>query len=808
MVRLFLILIAGLLVQVFPESSSVAPKVALVLSGGGVRGFAHIGVLKVLERNGIRPSFIAGTSMGAVVGGLYSAGYSVDSLEKIALSADWEYLFRDNPERRDLFYTSKDDGSNAVLRFRIENGSLSLPTALVSGHYILNYLIELTLPAIVKAEFNFDKLPIPFRASATNLVTGERVVIDRGGLAEAMRASLAVPFVFAPFRHDSLLLVDGGFTNVLPIDVALRSGADIILASYVPSPLYSENTLKNPIRFVDQVVSFCLVNQRSREERDSAIVIIPEFNGEPTNSVEFIPGGIAAGERAMEKGLQLLLSRLDSVSAVRHYERVQEGKICDGKKSHRRFAFSGNTVYSDSIIRSDLVLGVDKVRERYLSDGYSLVSVNIDTKNDSATLIAIKEGRIANISVKGNARTNRTIIDRELSIRVGRLFNAKEMKADVRNLLATGLFESVYFSISSVDSTGASIVIIVKEKPPDVFSLGARYDNIRLLEGFVQYDNVNVAGRALTVDALIQYGLRRERYLVGLKTDRFSDSYFTADAKAFFYRDRKFVQDAFDSTKYSFNYLRKLGATASIAHQILRMGKLSYVLMVEQYRSSEDESYRLDNPLKYEALRIASIRAELDYYDRKYFPTKGYKIYSSADMGLGFLGDKSGFFNLTVTGSSALALTERFTLLPAMFFSISDVKLPDPVKNYLGGATEIRMNNDIVLYNSFPLYGFEEQAFTSEALSVFRLALCIKLLNIQYIKVIANSGMLWQPDVSLMFKSSRGLKLYHGMGLEYSADIPRIGPASLSVSVPLFSKDEKSGKPYSPILYLSVGHDF
>ncbi|MBL8028680.1 MAG: patatin-like phospholipase family protein, partial [Fibrobacteres bacterium] len=636
-------------------------RVALVLSGGSERGFAHIGALKALEKAGIKPSFIAGTSMGAVIGGLYAAGFSADSIQKMAISADWNGLFTDNPRRRDVFYTRKEDDATAIAEFRLDHGKPSIPNALVNGHSIINYLIGLTLPAIGQAKFNFDSLPIPFRASATNLYTGERVVIDRGGLAEAMRASLAVPFLFTPFSHDMGMLVDGGFTNVLPIDVALKSNPDLVVAIHVPSPLYNEEKLKNPLRFIDQVVSFCLLNQSHRTERDSAIIIIPEFDSLITEGNNDLILRIAAGEKAVDNQIGSILTILNQQENHTLHDQIHDEQI-----SINKIVVKGGSVFAQAKIISmaglmdSMKMKPDSLKNRlksirgyYLEKGYSLATVSYSVDTTGILTINIDEGKVFDLLIRGNNRTDESIILREMTTVKKSLFNQTRMERDIRNILATGLFEQAYFSFS-LDSAGNFILnVVVKEKLPDIFSLGVRYDNVRLLEGFLGFRNDNLGGRAVTFEGLAQYGLRREKYMLSLKTDRFWISYLAADAKAYFYRDRKYIQDPSDSSRYIYNSLRKLGITASIAHQIFRIGKLSYVILFEQYRSSEDKASALGNIFKYSPLRIASLRAEIDSYDDKYFPVSGAKVYTSADMGLNFLGASSGFFNLTVTASSA-----------------------------------------------------------------------------------------------------------------------------------------------------------
>src|SRR6266478_5738856 len=205
------------------------PRVGLVLSGGGARGAAHIGVLKVLEELHVPIDAIAGTSMGAVVGGLYASGLDAHEIEAIMTSLNWQDAFRDRPPREDLTFRRKQEDQNFLVKFPLglRGGKVLLPKGLIQGQRLNQTLRRLTLP--VAHITNFDDLASPFRAVATDLETGEAVVIGSGDLTSAMRASLSAPGVFAPVEREGRLLVDGGIAENLPIDVARAMNVDILI---------------------------------------------------------------------------------------------------------------------------------------------------------------------------------------------------------------------------------------------------------------------------------------------------------------------------------------------------------------------------------------------------------------------------------------------------------------------------------------------------------------------------------------------------------------------------------------------------
>lgn len=232
------------------------PRIGLVLGGGGARGAAHVGVIKVLEELRIPIDVIAGTSMGSVVGGLYASGMSTEELEHEIASTDWPDLFRDSPERVDRSFRRKRDDDLYTFDAKpgFNDGEVQLPLAYIRGQKFDLLLNRLTMRVIdVK---DFDRLPIPFRAVASDLETGAPVVLGSGSMAKAIRASLAVPGAFDPVEIDGRLLADGGLANNIPVNVARGMGADVLIVVDVGAGLYKRGELTNAIRVAVQLTGF------------------------------------------------------------------------------------------------------------------------------------------------------------------------------------------------------------------------------------------------------------------------------------------------------------------------------------------------------------------------------------------------------------------------------------------------------------------------------------------------------------------------------------------------------------------------
>lgn len=310
-----------------PAPTAKRPKICLVLSGGGARGAAHIGVLKVLEEYRVPVDCIAGTSMGALVGAAYASGATAAELKKYTDELSSEKLFKDNPPRAEISMRQKSDDYKNFFGPEIgfADGELKLPKGVVTGVQLETVLRQLSK---LKGYQDFDKLPIPFRAVATDLVTGKAVVFDEGELANVMRASMAIPGAVAPAEFDGKMLVDGMLTSNLPVDAARAMGADIIIAVNVGTPLLKRDQLNGIGGVLGQMLSI-LTEQNVQASiaslKPTDILISPDLGAFSTSDFDhmakIVPPGEAAA-RDMAKRLASLAIPVDEYAALRKRQLV------------------------------------------------------------------------------------------------------------------------------------------------------------------------------------------------------------------------------------------------------------------------------------------------------------------------------------------------------------------------------------------------------------------------------------------------------------------------------------------------------
>ena len=321
--RIILSLLAFALVFLANEAFADRPKIGLVLAGGGARGASHVGVLKVLERERIPIDYVAGTSMGSIVGGMYAAGMPPEEIERQLNAVDWDDVFQDKVDRTDRSYRRKTDDRLWLYGIKpgFSDGEIKLPAGLVQGQKIGLLLTSLALP-VADIE-SFDDLPIPFRAIAADIQTGETVVLGSGNLAKAIRASMAVPAALSPVPWDGRRLVDGGIASNLPVEVVKNMGADIIIAVDLGEPLSEHELGESLLGIVDQLTAMLVRDNVERELAmltDEDVLILPDL-GDITSAQfdrvgEAIPTGVVAAELQVDELRGLSLSEADYAEHV------------------------------------------------------------------------------------------------------------------------------------------------------------------------------------------------------------------------------------------------------------------------------------------------------------------------------------------------------------------------------------------------------------------------------------------------------------------------------------------------------------
>lgn len=388
------------------------PRTCMVLSGGGARGAAHVGALRVLDELRVPIDCVVGTSMGAVVGGLYATGMDHDDLEREMLAADWRDLFSDRPPRRDIPFRRKADDNLPFFQFEfgLKRSGLVLPGGLVAGQKLDFLLKVLTLPAADVA--SFDDLAVPFRAVATDLTDGSRVVLDRGNLADAVRASMSVPGAFTPVRLDGRTLVDGGLVANLPVSVAREVfAAERIVAIDVSLPPDEVENERSVVGVAVQTINI-LTEQNLREERallgEADVLLRPDLDDLTSTDFERMEEIRAAGERAAREVADRLRSfavpeeeyarRLEARNAWRDREErpitiesveVRGMDRVDARIVTRRIRTEPGDVLDVEVLRRDLArvyrLGdferVEFRVEEYPEVDHSVLAIEVDEKS-------------------------------------------------------------------------------------------------------------------------------------------------------------------------------------------------------------------------------------------------------------------------------------------------------------------------------------------------------------------------------------------------------------------------------------------
>lgn len=407
---LFFIAFAGETVA-FQQVKSPAgrPKIGLVLSGGGAKGMAHVGVIRAMEKAGIRPDFVVGTSMGSVVGGLYAMGYNADELEQIIRGIDWDLIISNRMSFEKVAFEEKEYYNRYLLEFPIRNRKISLPSGLIEGQMLSEVLHYYTWPA--RKYRNFDEFPIPFRCIATDISTGKPIIFKEGYLHDALRSSIAIPTAFTAFQLDSTMVVDGGVVNNFPVDVVREMGAEFVIGVNVSDEDFIRaEKLEGFAAILMQLSMAESLGKTAENIKQTDIYIKPELGPYGTASFGEFDAILKIGGETGEKFYPQFKHLADSLGI----SDSPKGIGLEAKPIRfKTISVVGNSLFSTSLILSKLGLEAgDNVTREELQDGinrifgmngfykvdYSLVPVGED---EFSLQIRVKEksSRLLNTSI-------------------------------------------------------------------------------------------------------------------------------------------------------------------------------------------------------------------------------------------------------------------------------------------------------------------------------------------------------------------------------------------------------------------------
>lgn len=400
-----------LCVLLTPLCAAERPKIGLVLSGGGAKGAAHVGVLKILEEHHIPVDYIAGTSIGAYVAGMYALGYSASEVETIMMGVDWDSGYSDTIPRNVLSYRDKQlrDRYNIPLNIGYTEGEVRAPSGLLRGQTMSQLLRQST--DLVQQFGDFDALAIPYRAVATDLETSLPVVIDHGSLVKAMQASATVPGALQPTQIDGKLLVDGGIANNMPVDVVKAMGADIVIAVDIGSPLVTKDKLDSTIAVLDQLSNF-LTNASTEKQKqlltDNDVLIRPAIDALSTTDFTIMPLALTLGKEAATS--QLVKLQKMSVSEEQYAAYVEskraKGKTVMADIAHpiKEIVFDNHSKVSLNLLKETLELKPGQnITKDELNDALKRIySLNKFERVD-AEFVESEEGRVLTVTTRAKS---------------------------------------------------------------------------------------------------------------------------------------------------------------------------------------------------------------------------------------------------------------------------------------------------------------------------------------------------------------------------------------------------------------------
>lgn len=468
------------------ENDSIRPKIGLVLSGGGAKGLAHIGVLKVLEKYNIPIDYITGTSMGSIIGSLYAIGYSANKIEEIANSLNWNEIFDASTPRRLITIEEKDQEGVFILEIPVKNGKPVIPTGLISAQKLEMELANITWS--VHGINDFSKFPIPFACIATDIETGEAIVMKSGYLPDVLRSSMAIPSVFTAVEIDNKLLVDGGLVRNFPVSDVRKMGANFVIGVDVAAPLYKKEELNSMLKIMEQAASFPNEESNKKETKLVDILIKPDITGYDASSFSAADSLIKNGEEAamlikdqlIELKNKLMLYR-DSSKIIRNPPSLHSIFI-------NRVIFKGLKKVSANLVKSKFQIKDSSWVS--LKDIEKAVSVLYGSKYFEKVNYRIEQtGQYTNLIVR---LTEQAFSIYKIGLNYNNVFNASVLlNATYRNIIGEGSRLVLSAKLGFMPEFIADYTIFTKWKPSIGFRLRTEYYNVE--ETYYNYaDTINV----------------------------------------------------------------------------------------------------------------------------------------------------------------------------------------------------------------------------------------------------------------------------------------------------------------------------
>jgi len=813
-----------------------APRqVTLVLSGGGARGIAQIGVIKALDEAGIRPRLVVAASMGAIIGSLYACGYGPDTIARFARAMDWQRIFANSVKRNKLPVSKKDETVNYLFELRFDRDfNFVAPNSISFGQSFYDYLTPRLGPLQFRASISFDSLPVPLRIVTTNIVTGESVVISKGDIVSAVRASSGIPLAYSPVGIDTMLLMDGGMTANIPVEPALAVHPDdYIIAVDVTSPLWNKEELSNPARLVDQIIAIGIGKQKSIEKSRASIVITPQLGALRNTDFSKIDSLVGLGYLAAIKEIDKIKSdlaaprvnaRADSMAIAMVHGPIRWKGL--PPKTAAILQRSTDSMASSGALQVGALYSI--AHDFFSARGFPFGRITSIVASEAGLEVTVDPGTVKGVAVSGNIQTARAVIAATIPIKQGDTLRPGAVASAISNLYATELFKNVNIEF---DSSG-TVRIIVEEKEFWRARFGARFDEYHFLEGFVQPAYSNLMGWGASAMVHLQYGPRREKYALELLEDLPFSSFFTNKFQFEAYDSRETIistkDTAIDTTLSEFattvneQGLQRAGLLFLIGAQ---MGKSTMVdggIRIERFRHySSSQQTLLKDPFNNfeQGMQYLMLRMTIDDIDKFPFPENGQKHYISIGEAHDILGGSAHFTKFEASASKYFTWNKIQTFFPQIQLVWASDTLPDAERAYLGGAVPEEKYKEIGVYDYLSFFGMSPLALPGDIAFLVHGNYRLKLRKGLFLTGAIDWGYAWQWDKKWALSSDalNNLKTAYqeflnkapvgmGLGVAYES---LIGPVRLSWGRLLRNPLPRDLNIQTENqFYFSIGHDF
>ncbi|WP_251619828.1 patatin-like phospholipase family protein [Odoribacter lunatus] len=670
---LCILLCLGILTEVEAERK----KVGLVLSGGGAKGIAHVGVIEVLEKAGIPVDIVVGTSMGAIVGGLYAIGYDGKTLDSLVRKQDWPYLLSDKLYRDKLSFAEKEATEKYLLSFPFrKDKTRRMPAGFVSGQNIYNLFTDLTLG--YHDTLDFKTLPIPFACVAADMVSGKEVVLSEGLLAQAMRSSMAIPGAFTPVRTDSMILVDGGIVNNFPVDVAKAMGADIIIGVDVQSDLRTAEDLNSLPSVMGQLINLMCLNKFEANKAMTDLYIRPDVSGFSAASFtkEAVDTLLLRGEKAAEANWEELI-KLKTI--------LQGDSMDNGKRSTleiNRDTFFIRDIYLKGISEKDgawlkKIMRLKGHKEMTREELHKIISELYGTKIFTGVTYRLLNGPEYDLEIN--------LQKREMSaLNLGFRFDSEEMAAILLNTrLRFKALRGSRFELTARLSKSPFVRVDYSFERPFLSKLNLSY--------MFKYNDFDLYDRGDKVNGIA-------------------------------YR--------YHSGKLSLTnlYVRNFKFETGLRYEYFDSDDILFKVEGQNF------DLKSEGFISYYGL------AHLETYDKRYYPTKGVSFKASYSLYTdNFIqyNQSAPFSALSADFTGVVSLTNRLKLLPSVYGRVLiGNEIASPYLNYMGG--DIFGRN---MAQQLPFWGINHIELFDNALLVAKLHLRQRMGARHYLSFVGNYAL-------------------------------------------------------------------